>query len=619
MEESNTYDHLIGQALDEYVIESLIDRGGHAAVFLARNITLQTKVALKVLGMPGFLSAQVNLDSALSEARHQAKINHQAIVRIYQPGIASLDFEGETVRVLYIPMEYAEKGNCKENPPFVRRELTKHDISSIHNLIDGLRMVHERGLVHNDIKPANILRFDDYSNGATRTVLRITDFGIARDPSLIGLQQGEPGGLTPEYMSPEQLTFQVSSRNDVYSMGATLYYLLTGIDPIPAPENVEDLLAWQNQHLTLPRPNAWLANAGCPPRLALLIMRMMTVAPENRPELIECLEALRDINDFFDKKVFGFSLPPELEEQLERDVFPLRYTPNFRKIYKPAVHELCHTKPYVISIQMAHPVFSQYKRLIRHLIRKFSDCFSLYETYGTYDIQVFLWSDDERVLHFKKELELEFAGSSVRMGPATNVLHIHDKMQDYPEGANPVGALAIQLGIDMPDLDPRTYVCDSFPEGIPEHAVRAFTFVDAIQQPTTEFTRTAIVDRVRQRMMQLTQEILSAADARVLSTSESTTLSFSQVRAAPPGGRSSSDTSDRAMDSPIRHRFPRMTMVELSTQFNPTVVLVNFVARQYKDVHAVATAIMDLGEYAVKTATYLETGRIIIQSDKVLF
>jgi len=622
MPESTAYEQLIGQALDEYVIESLLDSGGNAAVFLARNVTLQTKVALKVLGLPGFSSAKMDLDSALNEARAQAKINHQAIVRIYQPGIASLDFEGEAARVLYIPMEYAEKGNCKDHPPFVEHELIKHDITAIENLLDGLRRIHGEGLVHNDIKPANILLFEDDSNGDQRTVLRITDFGIAKDPSMLGLQHGDIGGLTPEYMAPEQLNMQFSPKNDVYSMGATLFYLLTGMNPIAEPQDPNDLMAWQHEHLNQPRPNAWDENSKCPPRLALLIMRMMATKAEDRPGLVECLSDLRKINDFFDKKVFGFALPLELERKLESNEFPLRYTPNFREIFKPAVHESCRTKPYLISIKMSHPVFSQYKRLIRYLIHKLSDCFSMYETYGTYDVQVLLWSDlwpdEERLQKFKHELELEFAGSSVRMGEAIRVLHIHDRKQAHLTSADPVGALAVQMGVELPHVDPQSYVCDAFPKDVPEHSVRAFTYVDAVQQPITDFVRKAILDRVREKMFELADQELSTSEERMLTTSESPTLSLTDVRSV-TRGRTVTKPKQVPEPLPIRHRFPRITMLELSTKLDPTVVLVNFVARQFKDVHAIATAIMELGEYAVKTATYLETQRIIIQSDKILF
>lgn len=620
MPEPTAYEQLIDQALDEYVIESLLDSGGNAAVFLARNITLHTKVALKVLGIPGLSSAKIDLDGALNEARAQAKINHQAIVRIYQPGIATLEFEDEPVRVLYIPMEYAEKGNCRDHPPFVDRELTKHDIIAIENLLDGLRRIHAEGLVHNDIKPANILLFEDDSNGDTRTVLRITDFGIAKDPTMLGLQRGDQGGLTPEYMAPEQLDMQFSAKNDIYSMGATLFYLVTGVNPIAEPPEPNDLLAWQQEHLNQPRPNAWDENSKCHPRLALLIMRMMAVKAEERPGLVECLSDLRKINDFFDKKVFGFELPPELARKLEHNEFPLRYTPEFRKIFKPAVHESCQTKPYLISIKMSHPVFSQYQRLIRYLTHKLSDCFSMYETYGTYDVQVLLWSDlwpdKERLQKFQHDLEQEFAGSSVRIGEAIRVVHFHDRKNSHLMNADPVGALAIQSGVDLPHIDPELYICDSFPRDVPEHSVRAFTYVDAVQQPITDFVRKAIIDRVREKMFELANQELSTSEERILRGSESPTLSLSDVRAT--RARTLAKPKPPTEPTPIRHRFPRITMLELSTKLDPTVVLVNFVARQYKDVHAIATAIMELGEYAVKTATYLETQRIIIQSDKIL-
>src|SRR5207249_1719130 len=144
------------------------------------------------------------------------------------------------------------------------------------------------------------------------------------------------------------------------------------------------------------------------------------------------------------------------------------------------VHLLCGTVLHVIRIQMEHPLFGQYKRLLEYLVKRFSDCFCMYETYGSYDIQVFLWSDPERVKSVQDELRREYAGSTVEIAVATNVHHMHVSDKFRRTSITVIGALAIQSNVTVPGLDPKDYLSGSYPEDVPEHSVRAFTYVDQV-------------------------------------------------------------------------------------------------------------------------------------------
>jgi hypothetical protein len=141
------------------------------------------------------------------------------------------------------------------------------------------------------------------------------------------------------------------------------------------------------------------------------------------------------------------------------------------------------------------------------------------------------------------------------------------------------------------------YLCGNYPEKIPEHSVRGFIYVEAVrtQSPDFQWLRVAIVERVQRKMREM---ILIKDEVQKLQA-----------------GRADYTIVER-------HRFPRISVIELEPdpqRPQKPVMIVNYVARDYKFLHEVATAIIELGDTAVKTSTFLETGRIIIQSDKILF
>ncbi len=588
-----TYKELIGYRVGDYVIDTFISAGGQAAVYTAHLPQFPRRTyALKIFGLRQPNPTALNV--GLNETKKLAAVDHPSVVTFYAPGLDEVQFEGTTYQILYLPMDYAILGSSIKTPPFKDRYLSVLDFRSMIELLDGLQHIHENGFIHEDIKPANILQFQKKTNDEERIVLRIADFGIAKVQSALGVDPADPSGMSPEFMSPEQLDHIHNEKGDIYSMGATLFYMITGRLPIQSPSNrfsdLSSLIrAWQEAHKTQPRPNAMKYSVYCPPRLALLIMRMMSINPNERPDLEECKRELRRIIDTHEQKLFRrLEMPTKLEAELDRDVFPIRYVPeDFRGIFKPKVHEICGTELFIVRIRMGHPIYSQYKDIIEYMVSRHSDCFCLYETWGTYDINILLWDkyDDKEARKLKKDLEQRLPGSYVEIRTASRVHNFHCDNPSVPKNPDPVYALAIQENKTLPDLQRDEYLCKDF--DVPTDNIRAFTYVAPVESTIDPYIRKAIVRNVHEILAELMEQDKS---------------------------------------SPGAARFRRMSMIELSppdpslSRHDATVLIVSFVVSQYEFLASVTTEITErMGGNAVKASNFIGSGRIIIESDKILF
>jgi hypothetical protein len=248
--------------LGRYSIERELGRGGTGIVFLAREITLDRLVALKVLPPDQGSEARARF---LQEARTAARLSHPNIVPI-------LAVE-ECGPFVFFTMPYVAGGTVGDR---VRQRGPFHPLEAVRILRDvawALEYSHGQGVIHRDIKPDNILLERD----TQRTL--VADFGIA---ALVGTPRlGNAVVGTPAFMSPEQIRGEHSDvSSDLYSLAAVSYYMLSGETPFEAPTAEAQLFAHLNQ---VPRPLQDVA-AHVPVGLAEVVMSGLSKDVTKRPQ-----------------------------------------------------------------------------------------------------------------------------------------------------------------------------------------------------------------------------------------------------------------------------------------------------------------------------------------------
>src|SRR6202047_1482676 len=203
-----TDDLIIGGQLGNYLIESVIGRGGMSVVYRAKHSRLGTSVALKVLA-PELSSDDSFRERFLREAQMAATIDHPNVVPIHDMGMR----EGS----LYIVMRYVAGGDLKAMLATSGPLDAEQAVSVLMPVALALDAAHAHGLVHRDVKPGNILIQRSAAGDVEHVYL--TDFGIAKSSSISGLTRA--GGFlgTVEYMAPEQVGGgAVSGQTDVYAL-----------------------------------------------------------------------------------------------------------------------------------------------------------------------------------------------------------------------------------------------------------------------------------------------------------------------------------------------------------------------------------------------------------------
>jgi serine/threonine protein kinase len=254
-------DALRQATLGEYEILAELGHGGMATVYLAHDLPLDRKVAIKVLAPALLLMGEGMVERFKREARTSAALSHPHIIPIYAVK--------ESNQVLYFVMKYVE-GRPLDS---VIHDVGRLPIPMIQTILahvgDALGYAHRHGVIHRDIKSANIMLDED--GGAV-----VTDFGIAKVEQAEGLTMTGVTVGTPTYMSPEQCeTREVTGASDQYSLGVVAYEMLTGRVPFPSASTMAVMYAHFNDR---PRPVTEV-RPDCPPNLAAAVMRMLEKDP----------------------------------------------------------------------------------------------------------------------------------------------------------------------------------------------------------------------------------------------------------------------------------------------------------------------------------------------------
>ncbi len=270
---------LLGKTIAGYQILERLGRGGMGTVYRARQIALDREVALKVLSAR-YSDDKTFINRFFKEAQAAARLNHPNVVQVYDVR--------EEKGLYLISLEMMDGGTVQDLASAEGALPIPQVIRIARDAARGLVYAERKGIVHGDIKPDNLMLNSD-------GVVKISDLGLARDAGEVA-HQGEEGIFgTPHFISPEQAQGRaVDSRSDIYSLGATLYRLLTGETPFTGA-SVREIVMKQIQEE--PREIREL-RPECPEDLTDLVSVMMAKDPDDRFEsaasLLEALEALDD-------------------------------------------------------------------------------------------------------------------------------------------------------------------------------------------------------------------------------------------------------------------------------------------------------------------------------------
>ncbi len=259
------FERLRAATLGEYDILGELGRGGMATVFLAHEISLDRKVAIKVMS-PGMVHGLGMVERFKREARTAANLSHPNIIPIYSVR--------EADGLLFCVIKLVQ-GTALD---LIMKEVGQLPIPMVHGILaqvgGALGYAHRHGVVHRDIKPGNIL-IDDEGWAV------VTDFGIAKTVLENDVKVTSTGMAigTPTYMSPEQATADaVTGASDQYSLGIVAYEMLTGRVPFTG----SSMMAIMYSHFHDEPPSIKLLRPDCPDQLCDAVMRMLRKAPEDR-------------------------------------------------------------------------------------------------------------------------------------------------------------------------------------------------------------------------------------------------------------------------------------------------------------------------------------------------
>lgn len=275
-------EHQEGTILGVYRIISQVGKGGMATVYKAHQISMGRDVALKVL--PKIHAQDPNFtERFIQEARTIAQLEHRNILPVY-------DF-GEEDGVTFMAMRYLNSGTLQDILSLGELSFS-NAVSLMRQICAGLDYAHRQGVIHRDVKPANVM----VDNEGT---VYITDFGLAKvlEHSSELTASGTIMG-TPFYMAPEQsVGTKVDGRSDIYSAGVILYEMVTGKRPFDAETPMAVVLAHLHDPLPLPQE----INPGVPMDMQRIIVKAMSKEPDDRyqtakemsDDLAEVMEQLK--------------------------------------------------------------------------------------------------------------------------------------------------------------------------------------------------------------------------------------------------------------------------------------------------------------------------------------
>lgn len=270
-------DPLIGRLVDgRYRVRARIARGGMATVYVATDLRLERRIALKVM------HAHLSDDSAFQSRFIQEA---RAAARLADPHVVNVFDQGQDGELAYLVMEYLPGITLRELLREQKRLTVAQTITIMDAVLAGLSAAHRAGIVHRDVKPENVLLAEDGR-------IKIGDFGLAR-ATTANTATGQQLLGTIAYLAPELVTRGTAdARSDIYALGIMLYEMLVGEQPYKGEQPMQ--IAFQHATESVPRPS--VRNPAVPEQLDELVLWATEKSPDERPDdAQQMLERLRDI------------------------------------------------------------------------------------------------------------------------------------------------------------------------------------------------------------------------------------------------------------------------------------------------------------------------------------
>jgi serine/threonine protein kinase len=277
-------------ALNQFLLLDKLGQGGQGSVYRARQLNPPRFVAVKTL------------TRATERGRRRFEQEAKTLLRVRHPAVAGFhlyervrDEKGEPTDEYLIAMEFVDGTNLGRLVRTAGPVPWPFAVRWAAELLGGLAEIHRHGFVHRDVKPENVMAVGPLPGSDVRpeeTAVRLLDFGAVR---AVGAADEVDAGVafvgTREYAPPEQWTGKAFPASDVYSLGATLFHVLTG--ELPYQVEDRDPVAFRAAHTHAPVPDARSVNADVPAELSRLMRRMMAKAPGDRGHAPELAEAFR--------------------------------------------------------------------------------------------------------------------------------------------------------------------------------------------------------------------------------------------------------------------------------------------------------------------------------------
>ncbi len=272
--------------IGQYKILRTLGAGGMGTVYLGEHLLLGRRAAIKTL-LPSLSSHREIVDRFFNEARAISAISDPGVVQIF-------DFGYHVDGTAYIVMEFLEGESLAQRLDRLAKLPLADSLRITRQIASSLAAAHARGIIHRDLKPGNVFLIrDSEAQGGERT--KILDFGIAKlissPTDLVTTQTGMMLG-TPIYMSPEQCRGggKIDHRSDIYSVGAALFHMLTGVPPFDC-DSVGDFIA---AHLREEPPTPSELAPELSPAVDALVLRCLAKDPQDRFQSMSELSAACD-------------------------------------------------------------------------------------------------------------------------------------------------------------------------------------------------------------------------------------------------------------------------------------------------------------------------------------